>query len=119
MLLELHIKDYALVDEAVLEFGPGFNVLTGETGAGKSLIIGAVTLLLGGRGATEQIRTGCSEASVHGVFSVSKEGALAKHLSGLVLIWAMIHINHILHHIRIRQKPTKSKRQSGDSGYAC
>lgn len=83
MLLELHIKDYALVDEAVLEFGPGFNVLTGETGAGKSLIIGAVTLLLGGRGATEQIRTGCSEASVHGVFSVSKEGALAKHLSGL------------------------------------
>ena len=85
MLLELHIKDYALVDEAVLEFGPGRNVLTGETGTGKSIIIGAVTLLLGGRSASEHIRTGCDEASVHGVFDVDKEASLIKHLTDLGL----------------------------------
>ena len=85
MLLELHIKDYALVEEAVLEFGAGLNVLTGETGAGKSIIIGAVTLLLGGRGSLEHIRTGCDEASVHGVFSVPQEAALRKNLRDLGL----------------------------------
>ncbi len=72
MLLELHIKNYALVEEAMIEFGPGLNVLTGETGTGKSIIIGAVTLLLGGRGASDLIRTGCEEATVHGVFSVKR-----------------------------------------------
>ena len=46
MLVQLHIENYALVERAVVEFGPGFNVLTGETGAGKSLIIGALGLAL-------------------------------------------------------------------------
>lgn len=83
MLLELYIKDYALVEEAILEFGSGLNVLTGETGTGKSIIIGAVTLLLGGRGAQDQIRTGCEEAAVHGVFTVPKETSLRTSLSEL------------------------------------
>ena len=82
MLLELHIKDYALVEEAVLEFRSGLNVLTGETGTGKSIIIGAVTLLLGGRGIVEHIRTGCDEASVHGVFTVPKNAPLRGCLAG-------------------------------------
>jgi len=81
MLLELYIKDYALVEEAMLEFGPGLNVLTGETGAGKSIIIGAVTLLLGGRGALDQIRTGCEEATVHGVFTVPEDASLRTGLA--------------------------------------
>lgn len=83
MLLELHIKNYALVEEAMIEFGPGLNVLTGETGTGKSIIIGAVTLLLGGRGASDLIRTGCEEATVHGVFSVKKEASLGINLADL------------------------------------
>ena len=49
MLVQLHIENYALIDRVVLEFGPGFNVLTGETGAGKSMIIGALGLILGQR----------------------------------------------------------------------
>ncbi len=81
MLLELYIKDYALVEEAVLKFGPGLNVLTGETGTGKSIIIGAVTLLLGGRGIVEHIRTGCDEASVHGVFAVAEDAPLRMSLA--------------------------------------
>jgi len=83
MLLELYIKDYALVEEAMLEFGPGLNVLTGETGTGKSIIIGAVTLLLGGRSASDQIRTGCEEATVHGVFAVSDDASLRTSLANL------------------------------------
>lgn len=83
MLLELYIKDYALVEDAMLEFGPGLNVLTGETGTGKSIIIGAVSLLLGGRGLSEHIRTGCEEASVHGVFAIPKEAALTANLADL------------------------------------
>ena len=85
MLLELHIKNYALIEEVVLEFGPGFNVLTGETGAGKSIIIDAVTLLLGGRGALEYIRTGAKEAFVCGVFSISNKLHLQQILSDLGL----------------------------------
>ena len=50
MLSELTISDFAIIDKLHLRFGPGFNVLTGETGAGKSIIIDAVSLLLGGRG---------------------------------------------------------------------
>ncbi len=68
MLEELSIKDFALIDKAHLEFSKGFTVLSGETGAGKSLLIGAISFLLGGRAGLEQIRTGASEASVSGTF---------------------------------------------------
>lgn len=68
MLIELTIIDFAIIDELTLRFTPGFNVLTGETGAGKSIIIDAVTLLLGGRADTTVLRTGSSRARVEGVF---------------------------------------------------
>ncbi len=83
MLRELQIRDYALIDEVDLELGEGLNVLTGETGAGKSIIIGAVTLLVGGRAAAEHIRTGSGEASIHGVFSVPEGSAARSSLEGL------------------------------------
>ncbi|MFZ5925217.1 MAG: DNA repair protein RecN [Bacillota bacterium] len=70
MLQELQIKDYALIEDARLEFGEGLNILSGETGAGKSIVIGAVTLLLGGRALSEHVRTGSDEAVIHGVFFV-------------------------------------------------
>ncbi|MDE6706037.1 MAG: DNA repair protein RecN [Treponemataceae bacterium] len=68
MLEDLHIKDFALIDDAHIEFSHGFTVLSGETGAGKSLLIGALSFLLGGKSGTEQIRAGCHEATVCGTF---------------------------------------------------
>lgn len=70
MLLELTINNLAIIASLRLEFGPGFSVLTGETGTGKSIIIDAVSLLLGGRASTEMIRTGCEMLSVEAVFEL-------------------------------------------------
>jgi len=70
MLLALSIQNVALIDKAELQFEEGFNVLTGETGAGKSIVIDSVLLLLGGRGSKEIIRTGEEKAIVEGVFFV-------------------------------------------------
>jgi len=71
MLLELRIKNYALIDEVNLTFSPGLNILSGETGAGKSIIIGSINLLLGERASTEQIRQGCKSASIEGIIDCS------------------------------------------------
>ncbi len=68
MLLELTISNFAIIDKLHLTFHQGFNVLTGETGAGKSIIIDAVSLLLGGRATTDVIRAGTDSAFVEGVF---------------------------------------------------
>ncbi|MGD9147076.1 MAG: AAA family ATPase, partial [Anaerolineae bacterium] len=73
MLSELTISDFAIIDKLHLRFGPGFNVLTGETGAGKSIIIDAVSLLLGGRGEVDLIRAGAAQANVEGTFSLDDE----------------------------------------------
>lgn len=71
MLVELHIADFAIIDQLNLRFHPGFNVLTGETGAGKSIIIDAVTMLLGGRADTTFIRSGSEQARIEGNFRLS------------------------------------------------
>ncbi|MBR4791148.1 MAG: DNA repair protein RecN [Treponema sp.] len=68
MLEELNIKDFALIENDFLEFDRGFTVLSGETGAGKSILIGALSFLLGGKAETSQIRAGKNEASVSGTF---------------------------------------------------
>ena len=68
MLEELNIKDFALIENDFLEFEKGFTVLSGETGAGKSILIGALSFLLGGKAETSQIRAGKNEASVSGTF---------------------------------------------------
>lgn len=68
MLSELTVNDFAIIDELHLRFEPGFNVLTGETGAGKSIIIDAVSLLLGGRGGADLIRTGADRSIIEGTF---------------------------------------------------
>ena len=69
MLLELTIKDFAIIDNLHLQLHRLFNVFTGETGAGKSIIIDAVNALLGGKIGVEYVRAGCERASVEGVFS--------------------------------------------------
>ena len=77
VLLELTIRDFAIIDELHLTFGPGFNVLTGETGAGKSIIIDAVGLLLGDRASPEMVRSGADRATIEGIFALSPHGAAA------------------------------------------
>lgn len=72
MLLELRIKNFAIIDELNLSFSKGFNILTGETGAGKSIILNAVQLLLGDRASEELIRSSEEEASVEALFDISE-----------------------------------------------
>ena len=76
MLEDLTIKNFALIDSVSIEFNKGFTVLTGETGAGKSILIGALSFLLGGKASVDQIRTGTSEASVTGTFLLPPVNAL-------------------------------------------
>jgi DNA repair protein RecN (Recombination protein N) len=68
MLSELSVRNFALIDRLDLSFGPGFNVLTGETGAGKSILVGAIGLILGGRAFSDTIRQGAEEAEVQALF---------------------------------------------------
>ena len=68
LLLELRVENYAVIDNVVVEFGPGLNLLTGETGAGKSILIDALALLLGEKASTDVIRHGCDKAVISAVF---------------------------------------------------
>lgn len=81
MLVRLRVKDFALIHQIELEFDTNFNVLTGETGAGKSIIIDAVSLLLGARANSKDIRVGCSKAIVEGTFTVEPVPALDAQLA--------------------------------------
>jgi DNA repair protein RecN (Recombination protein N) len=76
MLRFLKVSNLAIIDHVEVEFGDGFNVLTGETGAGKSILIGALDLLLGGRASPEAIRTGEDEAQVEGLFEIPDRSLL-------------------------------------------
>ncbi len=76
MLVELRIRNFAIIEEAALVFGPGLNVLSGETGAGKTIIMTALGLLLGSRASPDMIRAEASEAVVEGLFEIEGEGAL-------------------------------------------
>lgn len=78
MLVSLHVKNLALIQETEVFFGPHLNILTGETGAGKSIIIGSVGLVLGGRGDRDLIRTGADYALIELVFQLEKEGQIEK-----------------------------------------
>ncbi|MDQ2800543.1 MAG: DNA repair protein RecN [Armatimonadota bacterium] len=71
MLVELHVTNFALIDRLNLTFGAGLNILTGETGAGKSIIIDALGLALGGRAGADLVRTGASKATVEAVFDLA------------------------------------------------
>jgi DNA repair protein RecN (Recombination protein N) len=77
MLTELRIRDYAVIDHLRVELGPGLTVLTGETGAGKSIVVGALSLLLGERATQEVVRTGADRARVEAVFDISQRPELA------------------------------------------
>ncbi len=81
MLQQLTIRQIALIDEATITFHPGFQALTGETGAGKSIVVDAVNLILGGRADRELIRSGSDKASVEAVFEVADNPAIRDFMS--------------------------------------
>ena len=77
MLTELRIRNFAIIESLTLPLGRGFNVLSGETGAGKSIIVGALGLLLGERASADLIRTGADRATVEGVFDIADRPEIA------------------------------------------
>lgn len=81
MLTDLNIRNFAIIDALHVAFRPGLNVLTGETGAGKSIIIDAVNLILGGRASADLIRTGEDDAVVEALFDLSSHGDLQAGLA--------------------------------------
>jgi len=72
MLVELIVENYAVVEQARIRFGAGLNVLTGETGSGKSIVVDSLGLLLGARASAEMIRSGEAKARVSGIFALER-----------------------------------------------
>src|SRR6202142_1713072 len=82
VLSELRLENYAVIDNLMVEFAAGLNLLTGETGAGKSILIDALALLLGEKASTDVIRAGADRAVISAVFEV--EGAAEKPLAKIL-----------------------------------
>ena len=85
MLQNLHVKNLALIDETEVDFGPGLNILTGETGAGKSILMGSVGLALGGRYSADMLRNGASSGLVELTFTV-EDGRIRDKLKSLDIV---------------------------------
>jgi DNA repair protein RecN (Recombination protein N) len=83
LLTELSVRDIALISELNLRFGPGLHVLSGETGAGKSLVVGGLRLLCGERAGPDVVRSGRDRGVVEGVFEVAPDGWIARRLAAL------------------------------------
>ena len=80
MLAQLSVRNVVLMERLALELSPGFNVVTGETGAGKSMLVDALSLVLGGRARPELVRSGADEAEVEALFEVPRGGPLQARL---------------------------------------
>ena len=80
MILSMRMRNIALIEELSLEFGEGLHVMTGETGAGKSIVVDAVNLVLGGRAARELTRRGSKRCSMPAAMRKSQNGRRRRHL---------------------------------------
>lgn len=80
MLKQIYIRNFAIAEQLDIEFQPGLNILTGETGAGKSILVGAISAVLGGRVYTEVVRTGAEKAFVEAIFDISRLPAVKRLL---------------------------------------
>ena len=83
MLLGITLKNFAIVDDMAINFGSGLNVVTGETGAGKSIIVNAINFILGDRASSELIKSGEEEAQVEALFDISKDNEVMRRLGSL------------------------------------
>jgi DNA repair protein RecN (Recombination protein N) len=81
MLTHIQIRDFAIIDAVELELGPGLTVLTGETGAGKSILVDALLLAAGGRAGAEVVRHGAERAEVSATFAIQKNSAATAWLA--------------------------------------
>jgi DNA repair protein RecN (Recombination protein N) len=86
MLVHLAIKDLAIIASTAMDLAPGLNVITGETGAGKSIAVGALNLVLGGRSKSASIRLGCDQAEVQALFRVNRSSEFGDRLRELELL---------------------------------
>src|SRR4051812_37430539 len=80
MLLNLRIRDFAIIDAVELEVPPGFTVVTGETGAGKSILVDALTVAMGGRTSADIVRTGAVSAEVEALFDIAEHPVIKARL---------------------------------------
>jgi DNA repair protein RecN (Recombination protein N) len=83
VLVELHVENFAVVEKLGVRFGRGLNVLTGETGSGKSLVVDALALLFGGRASTDMLRSGADRARISGIFDVSSAASESLAAAGI------------------------------------
>ena len=110
MLTELRIRNFALIEELSLECHSGFHILTGETGAGKSILIDAIALLIGGRSSLDLIRSDADEAVLEAVFSIPpahqlrtqlrENGVLADGETAVVLLSPAPKLSYLTEHLR-------------------
>ncbi len=87
MLESLHISNYALIDEVNIDFHTGLNIITGETGAGKSIMLGALSLILGGRADTRSVRTASRKSVIEAVFAIDDYPALRSYCDANDIEW--------------------------------
>src|SRR5437016_11557754 len=80
MLVELAVENYAVIERVRVRFHRGLNLLSGETGSGKSIVVDALALLLGGRASAEMVRAGAERARISGIFEIASTPALATML---------------------------------------
>ena len=83
MLTRLFIRDFALIEKAEIEFGDGLNVITGETGAGKSILLGALYSILGGPASGDLVREGAERCIVEGLMEFDERSELIKQLQAI------------------------------------
>ncbi|MGQ9497879.1 MAG: DNA repair protein RecN [Desulfotomaculales bacterium] len=122
MLRRLAVKNFALIDDLAIEFTPGLNVITGETGAGKSLIIDALQVALGRRAGGETVRTGSEKAVLEAVFDIGSAAAIASFLheedidleDGYLILWREIGVGgRSLYRLNGRTVPLSIYRNIG------
>lgn len=83
MLLELKVSNFAIIENLHISFKEGLNILSGETGAGKSVLLKSLTLLMGGKASSDTIRTGASQATIEGSFDITKRPDIQEHLKSM------------------------------------
>lgn len=106
MLRQLFIQNIALIDTLSIEFGPGLNILTGETGAGKSIIVDAVNLILGGRTDRDLVKTGTEKALVEGAFDITENEKIITFLDHIGIELADEHVLILTREITMNGKNT-------------